>query len=85
MPQIDVTSPFAPAMFQLYSNRSPLQRPSLSGSVLGLRETGKLTHVYEPATSDHPWLSANHFYKVNGEPPSPDALRCDSSSHSAWQ
>jgi len=36
MPQIDVTSPFAPAISSV-PNRLPLQRPSLSGSVLGLR------------------------------------------------
>jgi len=36
MPQIDVTSPFAPAISTV-PNRLPLQRPSPSGSVLGLR------------------------------------------------
>jgi type III secretory pathway component EscS len=36
MPQIDVTSPFAPAISTV-PNRLPLQRPSASGSVLGLR------------------------------------------------
>ena len=36
MPQIDVTSPFAPAISNV-PNRLPLQRPSPSGSVLGLR------------------------------------------------
>ena len=36
MPQIDVTSPFAPAI-STAPNRLPLQRPSHSGSVLGLR------------------------------------------------
>jgi hypothetical protein len=36
MPQIDVTSPFAPAISTV-PNRLPLQRPNPSGSVLGLR------------------------------------------------
>jgi len=36
MPQIDVTSPFAPAISTV-PNRLPLQLPSPSGSVLGLR------------------------------------------------
>ena len=36
MPQIDVTSPFAPAISS-GPQRLPLQRPSYSGSVLGLR------------------------------------------------
>ena len=36
MPQIDVTSPFAPAIAAA-PNRLPLQRPSHAGSVLGLR------------------------------------------------
>ena len=36
MPQIDVTSPFAPALSS-GPKRLPLQRPSHSGSVLGLR------------------------------------------------
>jgi hypothetical protein len=36
MPQIDVTSPFAPAISTV-PNRLPLQRPIPSGSVLGLR------------------------------------------------
>ena len=36
MPQIDVTSPFAPAISAV-PNRLPLQRPSHTGSVLGLR------------------------------------------------
>ena len=36
MPQIDVTSPFAPAISTV-PNRLPLQRPSPSGSMLGLR------------------------------------------------
>jgi len=36
MPQIDVTSPFAPAI-SIVPNRLPLQRPIPSGSVLGLR------------------------------------------------
>ena len=36
MPHIDVTSPFAPAISTV-PNRLPLQRPSASGSVLGLR------------------------------------------------
>ena len=36
MPQIDVTSPFAPAISTV-PNRLPLQRPSPSGSILGLR------------------------------------------------
>ena len=36
MPQIDVTSPFAPAISTV-PNRLPLQRPVPSGSVLGLR------------------------------------------------
>jgi hypothetical protein len=35
MPQLDVTSPFAPAI-SAAPNRLPLQRPSHSGSVLGL-------------------------------------------------
>jgi hypothetical protein len=35
MPQLDVTSPFAPALAAA-PNRLPLQRPSHSGSVLGL-------------------------------------------------
>ena len=35
MPQLDVTSPFAPAI-SVGPNRLPLQRPSHSGSVLGL-------------------------------------------------
>ena len=36
MPQLDVTSPFAPAIATV-PNRLPLQRPSHPGSVLGLR------------------------------------------------
>lgn len=36
MPQIDVTSPFAPAISTV-PNRLPLQRPMPSGNVLGLR------------------------------------------------
>ncbi|MGH9875469.1 MAG: hypothetical protein ACRD9S_23685 [Pyrinomonadaceae bacterium] len=36
MPQIDVTSPFAPAISTV-PNRLPLQRPISSGSVLGLK------------------------------------------------
>ena len=35
MPQLDFTSPFAPALASA-PNRLPLQRPSHSGSVLGL-------------------------------------------------